>query len=129
MGDNLPTVDLGTNRTAVAIAARYDHTCALLDDGSVKCWGENNSGQLGYGDRIDRGDGPNEMGDNLPTVGLGTDLTAVAITCGYGNTCALLDDGSGKCWGKCSNGQLGYGDSITRGDGPNEMGENLPKVQ
>src|SRR3546814_11453351 len=107
MGDNLPTVDLGTNRTAVAIAARYDHTCALLDDGSVKCWGENNSGQLGYGDRIDRGDGPNEMGDNLPTVGLGTERPAVAIACGRKHTCALMDDGSVKSWGRSDERSVG----------------------
>ena len=39
MGDNLPSVDLGSGRSAKSIAAGVDHTCALLYDGSVKCWG------------------------------------------------------------------------------------------
>jgi len=37
----LPTVNLGTGRTATAIAAGYYHSCALLDNASVKCWGYN----------------------------------------------------------------------------------------
>src|SRR3546814_20282370 len=86
MGDNLPTVDLGTGRTAVAIAAGFTHTCALLDDGSLKCWGAGKDGQLGLGDTTNRGYGPSEMGDNLPTVDLGTDRTAVAIAAGVSYT-------------------------------------------
>jgi len=70
MGENLPAVDLGAGKTASAIAAGYFHTCALLNDGSVKCWGLNSNGQLGLGDNSGRGDGPNEMGNNLPTTKL-----------------------------------------------------------
>ena len=99
MGDSLPTVALGTGRTAVAITAGNYHTCALLDDGSVKCWGYNDYGQLGLGDTADRGVGAGEMGDSLPAVALGTGRTAVAITSGSYHTCALLDDASVKCWG------------------------------
>ena len=47
MGDALPVVALGGGRTALAIAAGSDHTCALLDTGAVKCWGANLKGQLG----------------------------------------------------------------------------------
>ena len=128
MGDNLPAVDLGTGRTATAITAGIEHTCALLDNGSVKCWGLNTSGQLGLGDNVARGDGPGEMGDNLPTVNLGTGRTATAISAGEHRTCALLDNATVKCWGLNLNGQLGLGDTANRGDGPNEMGDNLPTV-
>ena len=41
MGDNLPTVDLGTGRTVKAIAGGYYHTCVLLNDDQVKCFGRN----------------------------------------------------------------------------------------
>jgi cysteine-rich repeat protein len=129
MGNNLPAVNLGTGKTASAIAAGYlYYTCAVLNDGTVKCWGFNNVGQLGLGDTNSRGDGPNEMGDNLPAVNLGTGKTASAIDAGYQYTCALLNDGNVKCWGLNDYGQLGLGDTNNRGDGPNEMGNNLPAV-
>jgi cysteine-rich repeat protein len=128
MGDNLPTVDLGTGRTAVSIAKGASHTCALLDDGHVKCWGMNFSGELGLGDKLNRGDDPNEMGDNLPTVDLGTGGKAVALSASRVHTCALLDDGHVKCWGNNDAGRLGLGDKLARGDDPDDMGDNLPVV-
>ena len=128
MGDNLPTVDLGTGRTAIAISADDAHTCALLDNKSVKCWGYNFRGQLGLGDRDNRGDASGEMGDNLPTVDLGTGRTAIAIASGGLHTCALLDNLSVKCWGYNNRGQLGLGDTNQRGDASDEMGDNLPAV-
>ena len=41
MGDNISTIDLGTNRTAKAIGMGYGHTCVLLDNNEVKCFGYN----------------------------------------------------------------------------------------
>jgi len=128
MGDNLPVINLGTGKTAAAITLGSFHTCALLNDGSVKCWGRNSDGQLGLGDTSYRGDGSSEMGDNLPAVDLGTGTTASAIVAGGYHTCALLNDGSVKCWGRNAYGQLGLGDLNNRGDGSNEMGNNLPTV-
>jgi alpha-tubulin suppressor-like RCC1 family protein len=52
------------------IAVAVLHSCALLDDGQVKCWGDNSAGSLGLGDINDRGDGPGEMGNALPSVDL-----------------------------------------------------------
>ena len=129
MGDNLPPVNLGTGRTATQITAGRDHTCALLDDGTVKCWGYNDFGQLGLGNRAYRGDGLGEMGDALPAVNLGTGRTATRISTGADHTCALLDDDSVKCWGKNERGELGLGDTARRGDEPGEMGNSLPAVQ
>ena len=128
MGNNLPTVDLGTGRSAVAIAAGSEHTCAVLDDGSVKCWGNNGSGRLGLGDTAARGIGPGEMGNNLPVVNLGTDRSAVAVTAGSEHTCARLDNGQVKCWGRNIRGQLGLGDTANRGEGAGSMGDSLPAV-
>ncbi len=128
MGDNLPTVDLGTGRTATAISAGSNYTCALLDDGTVKCWGRNSTGQLGLGNTQDRGDEPGEMGDNLPAVNLGTGRTATAISAGLTHTCALLDNDAVKCWGYNGYGQLGQGNTTQRGDQAGEMGDNLPAI-
>ena len=101
------TSSLGTDRTAVAITAGKFHTCAILDDGSVSCWGWNDYGQLGDGTTTNR---------NTPTQtsSLGTDRTAVAITAGDSHTCAILDDGSVSCWGNNGQGQLGDGTNTQR---------------
>ena len=102
-------VDLGTGRTAVAISAgSARHTCALLDDGAVRCWGSGTLGRLGYGNTTTIGD--DETPGSVGPVDLGAGRTAVAITTGADHTCALLDDGTVRCWGTAS-GQLGYGDS------------------
>ena len=106
---NLPSVDLGSGWTAKVIVAGGSHTCAIVDNASVKCWGENSYGQLGLGHTNNRGDGPNEMGDYLPAVVLGSGRTATSITTGTGYTCVLLDDDSVKCWGRANYGQLGAG--------------------
>lgn len=129
MGDALPAISLGTGRTATSVSGGNSHTCARLDNGSVKCWGAGASGRTGYGDTTDRGDGPNEMGDNLPGVALGTDRIATAVTTAAASTCARIDDGTVKCWGQGGLGRLGLGDTADRGDGANEMGDFLPAVQ
>jgi alpha-tubulin suppressor-like RCC1 family protein len=129
MGATLPAVNLGPGRTALQLTAGLAHTCARLDDGSLKCWGANFVGQLGLGDGQSRGDGPGKLGASLPPVDLGLGRTALQLTAGGGHTCARLDDGSVKCWGANGNGQLGLGDTQSRGDGPAEMGAALPAVQ
>ena len=93
------SVSLGTGRTAVSVSAGYDYTCAVLNDGSLKCWGANNYGQLGLG---------STTGYFTPqSVFLGTGRTAVSVSAGVQHTCAVLDDGSLKCWGMNNYGQLG----------------------
>jgi alpha-tubulin suppressor-like RCC1 family protein len=129
MGYNLPAVDLGVGGTALAIAAGYVHTCALLSGGNQMCWGDNDLGQLGLGDTTWRGDNPDEMGYNLAPVYLGAGKSAAGITANGQHTCALLSDGSVKCWGYNDFGQLGLGDTIRHGDNVDEMGDNLPSVK
>ena len=122
---------MGTGRTATAIAAGKYHNCAILDNSSIKCWGSNNAGQLGLGDTVNRGADPgggDQMGDNLPSVDLGTGRTARGITAGDNQTCAILDNALIKCWGSNTAGQLGLGDTNNRGDNSSEMGGNLPVI-
>jgi alpha-tubulin suppressor-like RCC1 family protein len=128
MGDNLTAIDLGTGRTAKAIATGDSHTCAILDNASIKCWGSNASGQLGLGDDDNRGDNSNEMGDILTVVDLGSGRTAKVIVAGGNHTCAILDNSSIKCWGANATGQLGLGDDDNRGDGSGEMGDSLTAI-
>lgn len=128
LGDNLPAVNLGTGRTATAIAAGPVRACAVLDNGWLKCWGGNNWGDLGYGDLLARGCAPGEMGDHLPPIDLGTGRTARQISLGEEFSCALLDDDSIKCWGANWGGVLGQGDNVFRGAAPGEMGDALPPI-
>jgi alpha-tubulin suppressor-like RCC1 family protein len=128
MGDNLPVIEFGTGKTAVQLVAGHEFTCALLNDGNVKCWGNGNSGKLGQGNTNHIGDNPNQMGDNLPAVDLGTGKTAVQLTAGDYHVCAVLNDGTAKCWGSNNHGQLGQGNTDSIGDDASEMGDNLPVV-
>ncbi|GLI67485.1 hypothetical protein VaNZ11_011664 [Volvox africanus] len=130
MGANLAAVDLGTGLTATALVAGCYHTCALLQPGGiVKCWGSNSAGQLGIGDKVNRGDQPGQMGDSLPAVDLGPGYAVTALASGLYHTCAILQPrGAIKCWGLNMYGQLGLGDTTNRGDWPRGMGAELPIV-
>lgn len=76
------------------------HTCALAQTGNVYCWGVNNAGQTGVGDRYDRW---------TPTAVVGLDQGVYALGAGNSHTCAIMQDGSAKCWGLGEYGQLGDG--------------------
>jgi alpha-tubulin suppressor-like RCC1 family protein len=104
------------------------HSCALFDDGRVKCWGESRLGQLGYGDVVRRGSASGQMGAALPYVDLGTNVRATHLALGANHTCAALAGGGVKCWGANGFGQLGLGDTLTRGDVAGQMGDALPMV-
>jgi alpha-tubulin suppressor-like RCC1 family protein len=121
----LTDIDLGVGARVRTVAVGSAHTCALLETGNVKCWGANDRGQLGLGDRLDRGCGPGEMGVLLSAVDLGSEI-AVALAAGAAHSCALLASGRIKCWGANAAGQLGNGTVIDRGVGFGEMGEGLP---
>jgi alpha-tubulin suppressor-like RCC1 family protein len=89
---------------AVAVATSSNifsggHTCALLDDGKVVCWGENEHGQLGLGDT-----GEHSTPELVSGV---TGATGIAV--GIKHSCALLEGGTIKCWGDNEVGQLGDG--------------------
>jgi alpha-tubulin suppressor-like RCC1 family protein len=127
MGGALKAVDLGSGQWAVAVAAGGRHSCAVLKDGRVKCWGDNSVGQLGLGDTIPRITA-DALGDHLPFVDLGSGSKVKAIAAGLWHTCAVMDSGLLKCWGDNRIGQLGVGDTINRGGNPNDMGDNLPPV-
>ncbi len=126
MGDALPAVDLGTGRTAAKIFVGTSRACAILDNGDLKCWGNNFSGALGAGQLTTHvGVMPGQMGDALAPVALGTGLAAATITHQGESICATMTTGGIKCWGRGSEGELAVGEAENRGDEPGEMGDNL----
>eukprot|EP00752_Nemacystus_decipiens_P009426 g8429.t1 len=127
MGDNVKEVDLGTGEVGHAVVLGLRHACAILVGGSVKCWGDNRSGQLGLGHVATMGDDADELGDNLPFVDLGGE-TATSMSLGESHSCAVLGDGTVRCWGKSFRGQLGRGEYYARGKYPGEMGTGLEAV-
>ena len=100
------SVTLPSNLTAVVISSGWSHTCAIISNGSVTCWGLNNQGQLG--------DGTTLSSSTPVMVDLGTGRSATAIVTGFAHTCAILDDSSLKCWGDNQYGQMADGTSTDR---------------
>jgi alpha-tubulin suppressor-like RCC1 family protein len=98
-----PVDVLGLTSGIQAIALSYSHTCALTTLGQVKCWGYNNSGQVGSGDKLNT---------PIPTLVGGLEGPAKAIAAGSNHTCALLISDKVQCWGNNFLGQLGNGDGI-----------------
>lgn len=87
---------------AVGISAGFEHTCAVLVEGSVSCWGSDRGGALGDGFVGD------PLEDPLPDAVAGVD-DVVAVSAGGRHSCAVLVDGSVSCWGSDRAGALGDG--------------------
>lgn len=128
----VPDVELGVD--AVRVVASADSTCVLSTEGEVKCWGRGDSGRLGLGHVEAIGD------DESPADVEAIDLGGVAVELGLSrgflggahfvsylhnrHACALLEDGTLRCWGEGSMGALGYGNIEHVGDDevPAEVG-------
>ena len=104
-------VNLGAGRTALQVTTGYTHSCAILDGGSVSCWGANTYDQLGIESSIAKSELP-------VNVDLGSGRTAIDIASAHIHTCALLDDGTVKCWGYNHYGQMGLGNTTNTIDPP-----------
>ncbi len=103
----VPLTDL-----AVQVVAGAAHTCALLTDGSVSCWGDGSVGQLGLGEgfagTVGAGAMPYPEVSDAPLVQLGRDAVLRTITAGDGDhTCAVDVFGGAYCWGAGRGGRLG----------------------
>ena len=112
-----PVVVVGiTGATAIATGAY--HTCALLSDGTVKCWGRNGQGQLGDG-TLNSSSSPVQV-----QTGFGVLSGVTAIAAGGAHTCALLANGTVRCWGDNVEGQLGDGTTFGKPNGIGVTGIN-----
>src|SRR5439155_9939321 len=85
---------------AIDVIAGGGHTCALLADRTIRCWGRNALGQLGNGSVVDTNT------PAVPALGV-TDVVAAAA--GRFHTCAIAANGGMWCWGRNDFGQLGDG--------------------
>nr|WP_233585726.1 RTX toxin [Corallococcus sp. CA054B] len=97
---------------ATKLAAGGNHSCVVLDTGLVRCWGQNNFGQLGYNSTQNLGDG--EPVASFGYVNLGGPATRIAV--GAEHSCAVMATGKVRCWGRNQYGQLGYGHVNSIGD-------------
>jgi alpha-tubulin suppressor-like RCC1 family protein len=88
---------------ATQISSGYNHACALLGDGVVKCWGANFAGQLGNGTQV----------DSAVPVEVGLPGAASAVVAGYAHACALVG-GAAWCWGDNTLGEIGDGTLVSR---------------
>ena len=87
------------------------HSCAILNNGSLKCWGKNDKGQLGIDSTTTVGGAASSGGTSMPpaAVDLGSGASALAVVAGDAHTCVILSGSQQvKCWGDNSAGQLGY---------------------
>jgi alpha-tubulin suppressor-like RCC1 family protein len=99
-----PTDVTGLSSGVVSIATGQGNHCALMTNGTIKCWGDNTSGKLGDGTTIRR----------LTPITVSGITNAIQITAGTHFTCAVLADRSAKCWGGNNAGQLGDGTTTDR---------------
>ena len=119
-----------TGRTATMLEAGKSHTCAVMDNNDLICWGDNSKGQLGLDDTDKRGDSSGEVGTNFEVTSVPTGRTVDSLALGWDHTCAIWDNGSVSCWGGNDHGQLGLDSIFDIGDGDgdgtgDEMGDNL----
>ena len=85
----LGAVDVIGISTAIALSAGSDHTCALLQGGSVRCWGYGFRGSLGNGATVD---------SPVPVLVSGIN-DATALASGDLHNCVIRTGGGMSCWG------------------------------
>jgi alpha-tubulin suppressor-like RCC1 family protein len=100
-----PALVAGLGAGVVALAAGFEHSCAWLGAGEIRCWGDNFHGQLGDGSTLDR---------PLPTAVVSVPAQITGIAAGGARSCATTAGGDLFCWGSNSWGELGSGDRLQR---------------
>lgn len=119
-------LDVPLGVTAQFLAVGDAHACAVLEGGSLRCWGAGGKGRLGYGPDaftgMDVGDDETPLDITNP-IAVGGQVRAVAA--GVEHTCALLVSGEVRCWGAASEGRLGIPGQMTD-VGAGEDPESVP---
>ena len=143
MGDNLLALDFGGGLTVKEVVAGRFHTCVILSDNKIRCFGGNNSpnGQLGQETSCDRRPSFDECDSlvidtpaELPITDLGTGVVPISLALGSVHSCALVIGPflgvKAKCWGSNEYGATGVESGTNYGTGglSTKMGDNLPFV-
>jgi alpha-tubulin suppressor-like RCC1 family protein len=111
------TIGLEDNTYAMeSIDGGYNHTCGIVE-GDVFCWGSNNSGQLGTGNKESK-----SRPTKIDTSDLKATRSTTAVSAGKNHTCAVVE-GDIYCWGSNSSGQLGNNSLI---DSSKPVRVNIP---
>ncbi len=92
----------GSVFTNSSVSTGNGHTCAILGNGSLACWGDDSFGQLGTGSSTDDETEP-------VLIDMPGGLDAVEVSAGNTLTCAILEDGFPYCWGDNTYYALGNG--------------------
>ena len=105
INSDIPVNVSGLSSGVIAVSAGLGgHVCALSSSGGLKCWGDNDSGQLG--------NVTNVVINPLPVNVAGLGSGVAAVSAGVWHTCALTKKGAVKCWGENISGELGDGSTI-----------------
>ena len=102
---SITMADVPLSGTVVQFANGSGHTCAVLNTGDVRCFGNGANGATGYDSTADLGDGAGEV-EALGIVDLGGKVV-IDISAGENTTCIVGNDGRARCWGSGGNGVLG----------------------
>lgn len=86
------------------VSAGVNHTCAVRQDGTLRCWGGNANSQLG----------DNTTTERTSPVQIGADSDWADVSAANAFTCGRRSSGALYCWGANATGQLGLGDLGTR---------------
>lgn len=111
--DALTPVQVANISTAVSVAVGDVHACAVLQDGSARCWGTNSNGQLGTGVSGAATSSP------TPVAVIGLSNVVELVVSGssdHSHSCARRNDGAVLCWGRNYSGQIGNGQAGATGD-------------
>lgn len=94
-----PVQTIAANSGATQVSVGYDHACAVVS-GGVRCWGQNDRGQLGVAS-------PSAL-SAIPVQAIAGGSGVTAVSAGFEHTCAIVAGGV-QCWGRNDEGQLGTG--------------------
>ncbi len=109
-GCSLSAEPVTTSLVFEQISAGARHTCAITAAGAAYCWGYAGDGALGNTPTMSAPGSP-----ALTPQPVSGGLTFAWISAGYSHTCGVTADGTAYCWGRNDRGQLGTGDTLTRG--------------